>query len=128
MYSKSDAKMSRFAKKSVASKRIVKKQILEKELSYLRILLPVVNAKPNTSKLVVINEAVKYIEQLEQQVLLKWSIEQRLISQQSMSQRRPIQRLVASQAKLKKGQPKKIGKKWSDVRRFIWSLKKFDEV
>lgn len=124
MYSKSDAKMSRFAKKSVASKRIVNKQILEKELSYLRVLLPMV--RPTTSKLVVINEAVKYIEQLEQQVLLKWSLEQRQISQpsisqqsirpqsinqQSMNQRRQIQRLVTSQAKLKRVQPKKIGKK-----------------
>ena len=97
--------MSRFAKKSVSSKKIVKKQILEKELSYLRNLLPMVNAKPNISKLVVINEAVKYIEQLEQQVLLKWSI------QQSINQRRQIQRLVISQAKLKKSQPKKIGQK-----------------
>ena len=108
--------MSRFEKKSVASKRLVKKQILEKELSCLRTLLP--TAKPSTSKLVVINEAVKYIEQLEQQVLLKWSIQQRLIEQQSINQRRQIQRLVISQAKLKKAQPKIIGKKWLQPHQF----------
>ena len=110
MHSKcDDKKMSRFAKKSVPSKRIVKKQILQKELSYLRTLLP--TAKRSASKLVVINEAVKYIEQLEQQVLLKWSIQQRLANQQSINERRQIQRLVLSQGKLKKSQPKKIGKK-----------------
>lgn len=116
MCTKNDAKISKFSKKSVSSKRIVKNQAIEKELNYLRCLLPVVNSnnssKSNaTSKLVVINEAVKYIEELEKQVLLKWSIHQLLINQQSLNERRQIQRLVVNQTKFKKNKLKKIGKK-----------------
>ena len=101
MYAKKEIKMSKFSKRSVSNKRIIKNQILEKELSCLRNLLPIVNAKPNSSKLVIINEAIKYIDQLEKQVLLKWTMHQRLINQ----------RLVLSSSKLKKTQPKIIGKK-----------------
>lgn len=112
MYFKSDSnKMGKFSKKSTSSKRLVNNNQVEKELSILRNMLPMVNSKPTTSKLVVINEAIKYIDQLERQVILKYAIHQHLLNQRVNSERRQIQRLVISQAKLKKNQLKKIGRK-----------------
>lgn len=112
MISKIDLKPSKFSKKTSSSRKIVLNNAIDKELSYLRCLLPSLNSKPNTSKLVVINETVKYIEQLEKQVMLKWSIQQRLINQRSINEQQQIRRLVINhQIKLKKNQPKIIGKK-----------------
>lgn len=116
MYIKSEAKTSKFSKKSSSSRRIVQNQVIEKELTYLRNLIPIMTAKPNASKVTVINEAVKYIEQLEQQVLMKWAIHQRLSNQRSINlplindQQQQIRRFV-SQSKFKKNLPKRIGKK-----------------
>jgi len=109
MYTKSDSnKSSKFSKKSTSSRRLVNNRLVEKELSILRSLLPVVNNKPSVSKLVVINEAIRYIDQLEQQIILKLAIQQR---QRMINEQRQVQQLVISQNKLKRSQPKTIGRK-----------------
>ena len=107
--------MSKFSKKSSSSRRLVNNRLVEKELSILRCMLPMVNSKPATSKLVVINEAIKYIDQLEQQILLKWTMQQRLMNQRTVNEQRQIQQLVISQTKLKKTQPKTIARKWCHI-------------